>query len=70
MTLCIYSRGEPVKKKKKLDPAILRSRDERKKRKIEKKIRSLKKFADHMKPIYEIDTLTNLLKNEYVDVQQ
>ncbi|OAD58382.1 39S ribosomal protein L40, mitochondrial [Eufriesea mexicana] len=56
--------AEPMKKKKKLDPAIIRARDERKKKRIEKRIRSLQKFTDHMKPIYEIDVLPELLKND------
>ncbi|KAG6804154.1 39S ribosomal protein L40, mitochondrial [Apis mellifera caucasica] len=56
--------GEPLKKKKKLDPAIIRAKEERKKKKLQKRIRSLEKHKDHMKPIFEIDTLAETLQND------
>lgn len=56
--------GEPLKKKKRLDPAIIRAREERKRRKIEKRIRYLEKHRHYMKPIYEIDGLPDLLRDE------
>ncbi|XP_003696349.2 39S ribosomal protein L40, mitochondrial [Apis florea] len=56
--------GEPLKKRKKIDPAIIRAREERKKKKLQKRIRSLEKHANHMKPIFEIDTLAKLLQND------
>lgn len=62
----VCHRGEPLKKKKKLDPAIIRAKEERKKKKLQKRIRSLEKHKDHMKPIFEIDTLAETLQNEYV----
>lgn len=59
-------RGEPLKKKKKLDPAVIKAKEERKKRKLQKRIRMLEKHTNHMKPIFEIDTLAEQLQNEYV----
>lgn len=59
-------RGEPLKKKKKIDPAIIRAKEEKKKKKIQKRIRMLEKHENHMKPIFEIDTLAEVLQNEYV----
>ncbi|XP_012164304.1 39S ribosomal protein L40, mitochondrial [Bombus terrestris] len=56
--------GEPLKKKKRLDPNILRAREERKKRKLQKKIRQLERHANHLKPIFEIDILPQLLQKE------
>uniref|UniRef100_A0A6M2CMP3 Large ribosomal subunit protein mL40 n=1 Tax=Rhipicephalus microplus TaxID=6941 RepID=A0A6M2CMP3_RHIMP len=54
--------AEPLKKKKRLDPAILRMREERKKRKIEKGIRQLKKHAKKYKPIEEQEVAPKLQK--------
>ncbi|CAH1981263.1 unnamed protein product [Acanthoscelides obtectus] len=45
--------AEPLKKKKRLDPAVVRAREERKKKKIEKQIRRLEKNARQLKPIEE-----------------
>ncbi|XP_017879606.1 39S ribosomal protein L40, mitochondrial [Ceratina calcarata] len=56
--------GEPLKKKKKMDPAVIRAREERKKRKMEKRIRYLEKRSHYMKPIDEIDGLFDRLKDE------
>lgn len=50
----VYS-AEPLKKKKKLDPAIIRQREERRKKKLEKSIRRLQKFAKKLKPISELE---------------
>ncbi|XP_029167604.1 39S ribosomal protein L40, mitochondrial [Nylanderia fulva] len=47
--------GEPLKKKKRLDPAIIRAREDRRKRKLEKQIRRLEKVAKQLKPIAEIE---------------
>lgn len=51
-----------MKKKKKMDPAILKAREERRKRKIEKQIRKLEKNAQQLKPIDEME-----IPLEYVD---
>lgn len=46
--------AEPLKKKKKLDPNIIRQREEKKRRKLEKSIRRLEKTAKQLKPISEL----------------
>lgn len=54
--------GEPLKKKKRMDPAIIRARLDRKQRKLAKAIRKLKKNAKMLKPIEELEVpweLTN-----------
>ncbi|XP_058796785.1 large ribosomal subunit protein mL40 [Phymastichus coffea] len=47
--------GEPLKKKKKLDPALIRAKEERRKRKLEKAIRRLEKHTKQLKPIAELN---------------
>ncbi|XP_066150301.1 large ribosomal subunit protein mL40 [Euwallacea fornicatus] len=58
-TPCLMA--EPLKKKKKLDPAIVRAREERKKKKVEKQIRRLEKNAKQLKPISECEVSITLL---------
>lgn len=53
--------GEPIKKKKKIDPAVLRAREERRKRKLEKQIRRLQKNARQLKPIEEMEVPFDLV---------
>lgn len=53
--------AEPLKKKKKLDPAIIRQRDERKRKKLEKQIRRLEKNSRQLKPIDELEVPLELL---------
>lgn len=53
--------GEPLKKKKRLDPAIIRAREERRKRKLEKQIRRLQKQAKQLKPISEMEVPSKLI---------
>lgn len=50
-----------MKKKKRLDPAVLKAREDRKKKKIEKQIRRLEKHARQLKPIEECEVSINLL---------
>ena len=45
--------GEPLKKKKRIDPQIVKQREIRRRRKIEKQIRRLEKNARQLKPIEE-----------------
>lgn len=47
--------AEPLKKKKKIDPAVIKARDDRRKKKLEKQIRRLEKNARQMKPIDELE---------------
>ncbi|KAL7301531.1 hypothetical protein TKK_0005963 [Trichogramma kaykai] len=51
VTSVLYA--EPLKKKKRMDPAIIRAREERRKKKLEKFIRRLEKHAQQLKPIAE-----------------
>lgn len=56
--------GEPLKKKKRMDPAIIKARLDRRKRKIEKQIRRLQKNMRQFKPIEEIEKPKELAKAE------
>lgn len=51
----LFYRGEPLKKKKRLDPQILRAREERRRKRLEKQIRRLEKNARQLKPIDECE---------------
>ncbi|KAL0111890.1 hypothetical protein PUN28_013238 [Cardiocondyla obscurior] len=53
--------GEPLKRKKRMDPAIIRAREERRKRKIEKQIRRLQKQAKQLKPVSELEIESKLI---------
>lgn len=56
--------GEPIKKKKRLDPKVTQARIARKKRKVEKQIRRLQKHARQFKPIDENELAVALRKAE------
>ena len=56
--------AEPLKKKKKLDPQVVKQREERKRKKIEKQIRRLEKNARQLKPIDELEVPLNLLDEQ------
>ncbi|XP_016924958.4 large ribosomal subunit protein mL40 [Drosophila suzukii] len=53
--------AEPLKKKKKLDPQIVKQREDRKKKKIEKQIRRLEKNARQLKPVEELEVPLELI---------
>ncbi|KAJ2953410.1 hypothetical protein O0L34_g1000 [Tuta absoluta] len=53
--------AEPMKKKKKVDPQIVKAREERRKKKIEKQIRRLEKNARQLKPIDEMEVPLHLM---------
>ncbi|XP_059053328.1 large ribosomal subunit protein mL40 [Achroia grisella] len=55
--------AEPMKKKKKIDPAIVKAREERRRKKLEKQIRRLEKNAQQLKPIDEMEVPLHLLDN-------
>jgi len=55
--------GAPMKKKKKLDPMIIKASIDRSVRKIEKRIRQQKRFARKLKPIDEFDLHRDVPKN-------
>lgn len=50
-----------MKKKKKIDPAIVKAREERRRKKLEKQIRRLEKNARQLKPIDEVEVSLTLL---------
>ena len=52
--MIILFSAEPLKKKKKMDPALLKAREEKKKRKLEKFIRRLEKNSKELKPMEEL----------------
>ncbi|XP_076638277.1 mitochondrial ribosomal protein L40 [Colletes latitarsis] len=56
--------GEPLKKKRRLDPSIIRAREERKKKKLEKQIRRLQRLVKQLKPMTEIDVSTELIEQK------
>lgn len=56
--------AEPTKKKKRIDPQIIRAREDRRKRKLEKQIRRLKKNARQLKPIEEAEIPDCLVREE------
>lgn len=57
-------RAEPMKKKKKMDPQIIKAREERKRKRIEKSIKKLEKNTKQLKPIEEIDWPISLQKQK------
>lgn len=56
----------PLKKKKKIDPAVLRNREERRKKKIEKQIRRLEKTASQLKPIDELEVPISFVQEKEI----
>lgn len=50
-----------MRKRKRIDPAVIKARLDRRKRKLEKQIRRLQKNARQMKPIDEIEIPKSLL---------
>lgn len=53
--------AEPLKKKKKLDPQVLKQREDRRRKKLEKQIRRLEKNARQLKPIDELEVPLTLI---------
>ena len=53
--------AEPLKKKKKIDPAVIRAREERRKKKLEKLIRRMEKNARQLKPIDDLEVPLTLI---------
>lgn len=53
--------AEPLKKKKKIDPAVTKAREDRKRKKLEKQIRRLEKNARQLKPIEELEIPLGLI---------
>lgn len=55
--------AEPLKRKKRLDPAIAKAREQRKQRKLEKEIRKLQRHARQLKPLDELQVPTQIQDN-------
>ncbi|CAH0400572.1 unnamed protein product [Chilo suppressalis] len=53
--------AEPLKKKKKMDPAIIKAREDRRRKKLEKQIRRLQKNARQLKSIDEMEVPLHIL---------
>lgn len=53
--------AEPMKKKKKLDPQIVKQREDRRRKKLEKQIRRLERNARQLKPIEELEVPLDLI---------
>lgn len=53
--------AEPLKKKRKLDPQIVKQREDRRRKKLEKQIRRLEKNARQLKPIEELEVPLDLI---------
>lgn len=58
--------AEPLKRKKRQDPALVKSREERRKKKVEKEIKKLKKNAQQLKPIEELEIPHHLLAQKAI----
>ncbi|XP_057371986.1 large ribosomal subunit protein mL40-like [Daphnia carinata] len=56
--------AEPLKKKKKMDPQILKAREERRRKRLEKSIKKLEKNTKQLKPIEEIEWPISLQKQK------
>lgn len=56
--------AEPLKKKKKMDPAIIKAREDRRRKKLEKQIRRLEKLARQLKPIEDLETPLTLIDEQ------
>jgi large subunit ribosomal protein L40 len=48
--------AEPLKKKRKMDPAIVKAREDRRRKRLEKQIRRLEKNSRQLKPIEDLET--------------
>lgn len=57
--------AEPTKKKKRIDPQVIKAREDRRRRKLEKQIRKMEKNARQLKPIDE-----NELPDSLIDAKE
>ncbi|KAL1461525.1 hypothetical protein WDU94_013412 [Cyamophila willieti] len=58
--------AEPMKKKKRVDPALVKSREDRRKKKMEKEIKKLKKNAQQLKPIDDLEVPYALIAQKHI----
>ncbi|XP_055604246.1 39S ribosomal protein L40, mitochondrial [Uranotaenia lowii] len=56
--------AEPLKKKKKIDPQVLKAREDRKRKRLEKQIRRLEKNARQLKPVEDLEVPMELLDQQ------
>ncbi|XP_037949967.1 39S ribosomal protein L40, mitochondrial [Teleopsis dalmanni] len=56
--------AEPLKKKKKVDPAVVKAREERRRKRLEKQIRRLEKNARQLKPVDELEVPMDLIEEK------
>ena len=54
--------GEPMKAKKRIDPQVLLARENRKRKRIEKQIKSMEKLGRKLKPVEETEPDRALVK--------
>ena len=58
-----------MKKKKRIDPAIVKAREEKKKKRLEKSIKKLEKSTKQLKPVEEIQLPMALVSEKmYADI--
>ncbi|XP_031825398.1 mitochondrial ribosomal protein L40 isoform X2 [Nomia melanderi] len=56
--------GEPLKKKKRIDPQVIKMREDRKRKKLEKQIKRLERIVKQLKPIYECEVPVKLIEEK------
>uniref|UniRef100_A0A8D8CQ29 Large ribosomal subunit protein mL40 n=1 Tax=Culex pipiens TaxID=7175 RepID=A0A8D8CQ29_CULPI len=56
--------AEPLKKKRKIDPQVLKQREDRKRKRLEKQIRRLEKNARQLKPVEDLQVPIELLDQQ------
>lgn len=56
-----FTSAEPLKKKKRVDPQVVKAREDRRRKKLEKQIRRLERNARQLKPIDELEIPLNLI---------
>lgn len=59
LTPSLYA--EPLKRRTKIDPAVVKAREDRRRKKLEKQIRRLEKNARQLKPIDELEVPMSLI---------
>lgn len=64
LSVYLYSASAaPLKKKRKIDPAIVKLQVERRKRRLEKQIKKAQRFGRKLKPIDEMEVHRLVAKN-------
>lgn len=54
-----------MKKKKKMDPAVIKAREERRKKRLEKSIKKLERNTKQLKPLEEINLPIDLKSEKW-----